>query len=273
MKAGDIIRLLERLGVQPSRKLGQNFLIDPNTLRLIVAAARPEPHELILEIGPGTGVMTSALLEAGSDVIAIEFDARLAAWLREHHDGDSRIQIVEGDACRVDFESLVNGRSYRCVANLPYAVSSIIVGRFLEATNRPTRLTLLLQREMAERLAATSNNKTYGALTVRTQAMYKVKLERIVPPTVFFPPPDIDSAIVTMTPNEQVLPTHEVKPFGDMVRLGFSQRRKRLVKLLSSAYSKSDLELAWSELGFDDGARAEHLTVDDYLNLFRSLQR
>ena len=268
MNVSELLPLLNRLGVKPSRKLGQNFLIDGNTLRVIVQAAAPAPERLVVEIGPGTGVLTRELLAAGVQLVAIEFDARLADYLRtELVPQQPALTLVQADACRVDFDALTAGRSWDCIANLPYAVSTVILTRLLSAANRPRRLTILLQLEMAERLAASANSKDYGALTVRTQALYDVHLVRRIHPTVFYPPPAIESALVTLSPTASFAPPADWQSFNDFVRHAFTQRRKMLPKILRGVYPADRIAAAFAELGFSLESRPDTLTVAQYLAL------
>ena len=272
MNTSELGPLLQRLGVHPSRKLGQNFLVDGNTLRLIVQAAAPVPGELLIEVGPGTGSLTAALLAAGAEVIAIELDARLAAYLAEAYAAEPCCTLLHADACRVDYDELAAGRPWAVAANLPYAVSSVVLSRWLAAANRPTRLCLLLQLEMAERLAAAPGTKAYGGLSVRTQALYRVQLARRVPPSVFFPPPEVDSALVLLTPapGPAWSPAHW-HAFGELVKIAFAQRRKMLAKLLRAHYPADSVAAALAAAGVDPQARAEALTVAQYITLFTAL--
>lgn len=272
MNASELGPLLQRLGVHPSRKLGQNFLVDGNTLRLIVQAAAPTPGELLVEVGPGTGTLTAALLAAGAEVIAIELDARLVAYLGETVGREPRCRLLHADACRVDYDALTDGRPWAVAANLPYAVSSVVLSRWLAAANRPTRLCLLLQLEMAERLAAAPRTKAYGGLSVRTQALYQVQVARRVPPTVFFPPPEVESALVLLTPAPgPAWAPAQWQGFGELVKVAFAQRRKMLAKLLRAHHAADRVAAALAAVGADPQARAEELTVTQYVALYTSL--
>ncbi len=270
MKPSETIALLRRLGIQPSRKLGQNFLLDQNVLQRLVEIADVQRDNLVVEIGAGTGILTEALLETGVEVITIEYDVRLAKYLRKAMD-HPRLTLIEADACRLDFDHLTGGRPYACIANLPYSISSVVLSRLLELHNRPTGMCVLLQREMGERLAASPRTKSYGALSVRTQALYKVKIERIVPPTVFFPPPEVESAAVKLTARPDALSRETYLGFSTVVKLAFSQRRKMLHKMLKSAWPLPRLDAAFEALGIDQRVRAEELTVEQFIALHEAL--
>lgn len=160
----------------------------------------PQPGETVLEVGPGFGALTRKLLASGADVYAVEFDHRIAEYLRTHLEANN-FHLTEADACRVNYlELLPQGRPFRAIANLPYSISTIFIARMLDLPEPPEAMFFMLQREMGERLAAPVGTKDYGALSVRTQLRYEVKLEKIVPPEVFFPPPEVDSAIGLFPP-------------------------------------------------------------------------
>jgi 16S rRNA (adenine1518-N6/adenine1519-N6)-dimethyltransferase len=273
MKPSELLALLQRLGVQPSRKLGQNFLVDDNLLGAIVRAAQPPDGGLVVEVGPGTGMLTRALLAAGSEVIAVELDRRLAAWLRETFAAEPRLHLVEADACRVDYDELTRGRPYVCIANLPYAVSTVVLAKLLAAANRPQRLCVLLQLEMAERLAAAPGSKAYGALTVRVQAVYQVALVRRIPPTVFLPQPEVASALVALTPCAgPAWPAADWAGFSALVQAAFSQRRKMLGKVLRGHYDADRVAIALAAAGLTPDIRPERVTVAQFGTLYRALQ-
>lgn len=188
MNKQQLTAALESIGMRPGRGLGQNFLLDGNLLDYIVRLSAPGKGERILEVGPGFGALTSRLLKAGAEVYAVEFDHRIAEYLRTHIE-KGNFHLTEADACRVDYVELLENRPFRAIANLPYSISTIFIARMLDLPNPPESMFFMLQREMGERLSAVPGTKNYGALSVRTQLRYDVKLEKIVPPEVFFPPP------------------------------------------------------------------------------------
>ncbi len=271
MTKTELLHLLTRLDLQPSRRLGQNFLIDQNLLEAMVRLAAPKPGESILEVGPGTGVLTRHLLAAGSNVTAVEFDHRLAAYLRDEFQEAGNFRLVEADACRLNYDDLMGPDPYRCIANLPYAASSVLLANFLALCNPPVEMFVLLQREMAERLAAPPATKDYGALSVRIQMIYQVAIARRVPPSVFFPPPAVESAYVHLRLRD-TLPTLEFrKSAATIVRAAFSQRRKKLINLLKPHADAGRLERCFSDLGLPDDVRAEAVSVPIFQQLVEAL--
>lgn len=276
MTRTELIALLAELGVHPSRALGQNFLIDRNLLEWTVRAAAPQPGERILEIGPGTGVLTHGLLAAGARVTAVELDHRLADWLRGHFADQPRFELVEADACDVDYAALFGTEPYRCVANLPYAVSTVVLMRLLELDNPPQACLVLLQEEMADRLRAAPGSKAYGALSVLTQVRCRVEVLRRVPPQVFFPPPEVGSAFVRLSCRDAAAPLASrdaPDPLRTIVRLGFQQRRKQFRRLLAAHYPAAAIDVAFTALGLAPDVRAEALTPPQFVALAARLAR
>lgn len=253
--------------MRPSRVLGQNFLIDKNLLDYIVREAHPEPGEIVLEAGPGFGALTRLLLAAGAELYAIEFDRRLCDYLRNNIK-EPNFHLTENDACRVDIASILpEGRPFRAIANLPYAISSIFVGKLLDLPSPPVQMIFMLQKEMAQRLAARPGTKNYGALSVRSQQLYDVKLLRTVPPQVFHPRPEVDSALVKFEATGY-LPDFELrKRLCGIVRCVFAQRRKMLLKPLAAAYGREKVEAALQKAGISESARPAELDIKQYEQL------
>lgn len=261
MTQKDVIATLARLGLQPSRRLGQNFLVDTNLLAALVRAAAPQPGEQLLEIGPGLGGLTDHLLGAGARVTAIELDLRLADYLRQNYAGVANLRLIQADACDVDYDSLMGPDPYRCVANLPYSVSTVVIMRLLEAHNPPAALFILLQKEMALRLAAAPRTPEYGGISIVVQWHYEVSVLRRVPPSVFLPPPEVESAFVRFSRRPTPMVSDELRPTArELVRLGFSQRRKQMFKRLASRWPEAALHAAYAALGLPADVRAEALT-------------
>ncbi len=253
--------------MRPGRGLGQNFLLDNNLLEFIVRSANITPGETVLEVGPGFGALTEKLLRAGAELYAVEFDHRVCEFLREQHK-ESNFHLTEGDGCRVDYAELLGSDApFRAIANLPYAVSSVLIARFLELANPPQQMIFMLQKEMGERLAAQPGKGSYGALSVRVQQLYDVKILRIVPPEVFYPAPAVESALVAFELKECVPPPDIRKKLEKVVKLAFLNRRKQLGKVLKQHYSEDAIRSALAEVGHPWEIRPEKLTVDEFEKL------
>lgn len=273
MNKKELLATLESFGMRPGKILGQNFLIDNNLLDFIVRTASPEKDEIILEAGPGFGALTRPLLDAGAKVYAIEFDRRLCEYLRDNIKVPN-FHLIEGDACRVNIAEIIpEGKKFRAIANLPYSISSIFTARLLELPNPPEQMVFMLQKEMAQRLAAKPNTKDYGALSVRAQQIYNVKLLRKVPPQVFHPQPQVDSAIAGFTLREDhAVPSHEERiRLAGVVKMVFAQRRKKIFKPLVSSYGKENVETALEQLNISRDARPGELSVAQYEELAKLL--
>ena len=263
------MKQLERLGMRPGRGLGQNFLLDKNLLEWIVRKAAPQKDEHILEVGPGFGALTELLVATGAKVTAVEYDHRIAEHLRKRFAGAENLRLVEADACKVDYSELFPGDTpFRCVANLPYAISTVFIAKLCQLDNAPSSMLFMLQKEMGERLASPCNCKSYGALTVTTQSIFDVVLEKVVPPEVFYPPPEVDSALVSFTRhNKFTLSSEDRKHLSTMVRLLFNQRRKQMGKVLCNGYPKEKVQSVLEEMGIDHTERPDTVPVEKLVRM------
>jgi len=273
MNKKELLATLESFGMRPGKILGQNFLIDNNLLEFIVRTAAPAKGEIILEAGPGFGALTRPLLESGAEVYAIEFDRRVCEYLRDNIK-EANFHLVEGDACRVDIASIIpKGKSFRAIANLPYSISSIFVARLLELPEPPEQMVFMLQKEMAERLAAVPDTKDYGSLSVRAQQLYDVKILRKVPPQVFHPRPRVDSAIAGFTLRDsENIPSFDLRMrLNGIAKVAFAQRRKKIFKPLAAVYGLGNVEQALEKLNISSLARSGELSVKQYEDLAKLL--
>ena len=265
MKLSDILATLREIRVSPAKTLGQNFLHDQNLARWIVDQAQITSDDYVVEIGPGLGALTRFILEKGAHVLAIEKDARLAGFLRTHFP-NQRLEILDSDALKFDPRSLFAHRTVKLLGNLPYNVSSALLLRFLEQPNPISLLLLMLQKEVAERLSASPSTHDYGALTLRVLLHHHVKYLRTVPATVFFPRPEVDSAVVRILPRDPLeLPQHDDQLLRRLVRAGFSQRRKQLRKLIREHIK--DWDTVSRRLNIGANARAEELSLPQWIAL------
>lgn len=252
----------------PLKRFGQHFLIDPNIVRKIVDLADIQPHETVLEIGPGRGILTRALCAKAQKVIAIEIDRQLAQTLgSEAPNLDLRI----GDALEFDYESLPPGTVV--VANLPYYVSTPLLFTLLESSQLIDRLILMLQTEVAQRLAARPGTKEYGALSVQAQYRATVTLAFRVSPHCFRPRPTVGSAVVLLrVKTTGSLDLHREKRFVRLVRSAFAHRRKTVLNSLrDEGYAADAVTAALAACGIATDRRAETLSLEDYLALTAAL--
>ena len=271
--------LLARHGLRPSRALGQNFLADPNTAHRIVRLAQIETGDRVLEIGPGIGSLTVALLEAGALVTALELDEHVIPALEETV-GTSAVRVVRGDALRVDFAEVLGtsasdeqagDRPWCMVSNLPYNVATPIVMRVLESVPTIASMLVMVQREVGERMAAGPGTKVYGAVSVKIAYYGHARVVGIVPPSVFVPAPKVDSALVRIVRHTEppVVVPSEAQLFA-LVRAGFGQRRKMLRGALRAALG-DDVEHLLELANIDGRARAETLTLEQWAALARAV--
>jgi 16S rRNA (adenine1518-N6/adenine1519-N6)-dimethyltransferase len=265
MKLSDIRATLQEIHVSPVKTLGQNFLHDQNLARWIVDQAQVTSDDYVVEIGPGLGALTKLLLEKGARVLAIEKDSRLANFLRERF-GHERLEILNIDALKFDERVLFSHRNAKLLGNLPYNISSALLLKFLAYPTAISLWLFTLQKEMAMRLSAKPTTHDYGALTLRIQLRHHAKYLRAVPATVFFPRPDVDSAVVRILPRDpRELPPHDEELLLELIRLGFSQRRKQLRKLLRERVN--DWDSLAHQVNIDPKARAEELSLLQWIAL------
>src|SRR5213596_702435 len=265
MKLSDIRATLQEIHVSPVKTLGQNFLHDQNLARWIVDQAQVTSDDYVLEIGPGLGALTKLLLEKGARVLAIEKDTRLANFLRAHF-GHERLEVINNDALKFDPRALLAHRQVKLLGNLPYNISSALLLKFLEQPSSISLWLLMLQKEVAMRLSASPSTHDYGALTLRVQLHNRVKYLRTVRATVFFPQPDVDSAVVRILPRDPLeLPARDDELLLRLIRTGFSQRRKQLRKLLRTRVP--DWDSVASHLDINPKARAEELSLNQWIDL------
>jgi 16S rRNA (adenine1518-N6/adenine1519-N6)-dimethyltransferase len=255
--ARQITELLNAHGLRPSRALGQNFVADANTVRRIVRLAGVQDGDRVIEIGPGLGSLTLALVEAGARVTAVELDKHIVPVLRDVLI-DTSAEVVHADAMDVDWDDIVP-RTERAVvvANLPYNVGTHIVTRLLERAPQVERIVVMLQREVGERLVANVGGDAYGALSVKVRYYAEPKMLGFVPPTVFVPKPDVESAIVELRRLPKPPTNADPTVLFDLVRAGFAQRRKMLRRSLSSNVAAQAFDCA----SIEPTARAEELDV------------
>lgn len=272
-------QILKRFDFSFSKALGQNFLIDGNVVRSIVAGAGVEKEDLVIEIGPGVGTLTEELSRKAKKVISIEIDKRLIPILEYTMMAYDNVEIINADAMEVDFEELLNQNpgynSVKLVANLPYNVGTAIVANILENNIGFESMTVMLQKEVSDRMVAAPGSKQYGSLSVLVG--YKANASAVlrVPKTVFIPKPKIDSMVVRLD-----LKHDKPEPYEDLmfklVRAGFNQRRKTITNSLTSGeadITKEELREVLEKLNLSEKLRAENLSVEDFKALAKELMK
>jgi len=250
----------------PIRKsLGQHFLTDPRILQRIADAVALAPGETVVEIGPGRGSLTDALLARAARVIAVEVDRKLAELLRERYANEPRLTIVEADVLTVSFGDIAGG-PYALAGNVPYYITTPILFQALRPP-RASRSVFLVQREVAARMAAPPGDDDYGALSVNIQALADVELLFRIPSGAFNPPPRVDSAVVRVTPRAKpvVAPGME-EPFRTFVQAAFALRRKQMRRVVRTVAKRSaqEAESALASCGIDPDARPETLSAAQF---------
>lgn len=264
-------KLLHRLQLRPSKRLGQSFLVDPDAADSALSAVFASNPSGVIEIGAGLGALTLSLVNLNCPVTAIEVDSRLAAHLREAFRGDDRISIVQADVLKVDLSGLAlsmgPGRIV-VVGNLPYSVSSPILGRLVETRGAIHLAIVMLQSEVADRISSPPGSRTYGAMSVLLQSVAEIRVLRTVPASSFFPQPEVASSLVALTFHEGVVPKHLRGQFELVVKTAFLNRRKILHNTLAALPGlNGDCSDVLKDAQIDAGLRAEQLSCEDFVSI------
>ncbi len=267
LSPADTRELAQRLGVAPIKSRGQNFLIDPNMARWIVSQLEITENDAVVEVGPGAGSLTAHLVGQVRKLILIEFDARLAAALKERFKDDASVEVHHEDAVKFDGRQLFKHRPLKFLGNLPYSCGGAILKNLLSRPHPFDRAVIMLQKEVIDRLAAKPGTKDYGILSLRTQANWEVQPLRTVPPEAFYPQPKIDSSVAVLRPRTSGLPVFDYRLFDELIRRGFAQRRKQLKKQLPDGPPWEEITEA---LGVTATVRGEELTLAQWVDLTRA---
>jgi 16S rRNA (adenine1518-N6/adenine1519-N6)-dimethyltransferase len=283
MKLSEMKQVLAECDIQLTKSLGQNFLHDANQLRRIVEKAELTAGDKVLEIGPGLGPLTDLLLARAAQVFAIETDVRLVKILRQRFSqalasplaaahGRPQLELLQDDALDLLRREKRNWEGWKLVANLPYSVASPILIELAEGSPGPDRMVATLQIEVARRLVATASDPDYGILSLLVQVSYLPQGWFKIPATCFFPSPGVDSACISLVRRkEPLLEAAQRMTYSRLVKLGFSQRRKMLMKRLKSEWKPEKVESLFRELGISAQARAEEVSLEQFVALARLL--
>ncbi len=270
------INILKKYNFSFQKKYGQNFLIDPNVLGKIVAAAEIGREDCVLEIGPGIGAMTQCLAESAGEVVAVEIDSHLIPILEETLADYSNVTVIHQDILKTDISGIAGekngGRPIKVVANLPYYITTPIVMKLLEDGAPIKSITVMVQKEVAERMQVGPGTKDYGALSLAVQYYAKPEIVANVPPNCFIPRPKVGSAVVRLTRYEEPpVKAEDEKRMFSLIRAAFNQRRKTLANGLANAselgVSREQVQAALERMGLPAAARGETLTLEQFARL------
>ena len=278
-------RRMREVGIQPDRRHGQNFLIDLNLIELIATSAKLDENDVVLEVGTGLGSLTGRMAPRAGHVVTVEIDADLAALAQAELSNYSNITFLQQDALRnknniddhvrdtvLEKIAEVEGRRLKLVANLPYNIATPLISNLLHWETTPSMMVVTIQKELADRIMAVPSTKDYSALSIWVQSLADIERIRELPPSVFWPPPKVDSAIIRIVPDPQKrarIP--DVKFYHHFVRSLFFHRRKYLRSVLNSAFKneleKSDVDDVLDSSEFSADMRAEQLPVEQIQQL------
>ncbi len=273
--------VLAKYNMSAKKKFGQNFLIDSHVLEGIVEAAGVTDEDLVLEIGPGIGSLTQYLAEAAGKVVAVEIDKTLLPVLADTLSEYDNVTVINQDILKVDLDEIVSengGRPIKVVANLPYYITTPIIMKLFESRARIESITVMVQKEVADRMAAGPGGKDYGSLSLAVGYYAKAVTVMDVPPSSFIPQPNVGSAVVNLSRYaEPRVKVQDEKRLFEIVRTAFNQRRKTLSNSLSNnpalGVSRQEVADALLKMGVDEKARGEILTLEQFAELSDILQR
>ena len=267
MNDGEIKEILSTTGVTPSKKMGQNFLCDEKVCRDLVDQLHPQPEDIVVECGPGTGSLTEHLLGRVKRVILVEFDGRLAEFLKDKYSDRDDVEVHHADGAKFDTRNLYKYGPIKLLGNLPYSSGGVIIRNFMKRPTMVVRASLMLQKEFVDRILASPRTKDYGVLTLRMQSEWDCREAFIVPPEALTPKPLIDSSVMVCVPKKaNALPIYDARLFDELARRGFSQRRKQIKNQLPDTLAWADVA---EKLGLKVTARAEEISLEDWVEITR----
>ena len=262
------------------KKFGQNFLIDSNILESIVSAADITKDDFVLEIGPGIGTMTQYLCEAARQVVAVEIDKMLIPILKDTLSEYDNVEVINQDVLKLDIKALAqeknNGKPIKVVANLPYYITTPIIMGLFESKVPIESITIMVQKEVADRMQTGPGSKDYGALSLAVQYYADAKVQLNVSASCFMPRPNVDSAVIKLTAHEKPVVDVDETLMFKVIRASFNQRRKTLVNGLKNSseldYTKEEIVQAIKAIGKEENIRGEKLTLEEFAALSNSLK-
>lgn len=268
-------RIMRTNSIFAKKSFGQNFLIDDNILQNIVKAANVTQEDTVIEIGPGLGNLTHYILQEKANVIAFEIDNDMIDILNDRFVGNTGLKIVNKDILKVDLkEYITENKKVKIIANLPYYITTPIIFKLLEHRKNIQSITIMIQKEVAERIVSTPQSKDYGVLTINTNYLADVEKLFNVPNTSFIPAPNVTSSVIQIVPNtekEEKLGIKNEEIFKDLVKKAFSSRRKKLSNSLCNTgingMTKQDIDEMIAKVGLNPNCRAEEISIEDYVKM------
>lgn len=276
------VDIMRRYDIKMKKSLGQNFLIEPQILDKMIETGQIDRHTTVIEIGPGIGALTEFLARNAKEVIAFEIDSRFVEILKDTLSDYDNVTIHHQDILKVNFndpiyQNLHDAERLVVVANLPYYITTPIIMNLIESNLKFDQLVMMMQKEVAERMTATVNTKSYNSLTLAIQNTMDAKIAFIVPKSVFIPQPNVDSAVLSLTRLEHpIAEVDNLEKFHHLIQICFVQRRKTIWNNLRNAAKDLDLSVEQLETALDQAQiekarRAESLTLEDYQRLYNAI--
>lgn len=276
-------KIMNKYNIKANKRFGQNFLIDDNILENIIISSDISKEDLVIEIGPGLGNLSEYILNNSKFAILIEIDKNMEKILNDRLEKYNNYILINDDILKIDIDKLIekielkNNTKYKnvkVVANLPYYITTPIIFKLLQDSNRITDITVMVQKEVAERMVAKQKSKAYGILTIMVEYLSDASIEIIVPNTSFIPAPDVTSAVIKLIKNKKYSVNNE-ELFFKLIHNAFAQRRKKLSNSLESTHfmnmNKSEIEELLIKNNINLNTRAEELNINDYINIINSL--
>lgn len=276
-------KIMNKFNIVANKRYGQNFLIDDSILENIVNASDIEKEDLVIEIGPGLGNLTEYLLNAAKHVLLIEIDPKMITVLEDRFKDVKNYTLLNEDILKVNVDELVKDieeknnvkfNKVKVVANLPYYITTPILFKLLEDENSISDITVMVQKEVAERMVAKPKSKEFGILTLMVDYFSNANIEVIVPNSSFIPEPGVVSAVIRLEKNRKYKVTNE-KVFFELIHKAFAQRRKKMINSLTSTnfnnMSKQDIEELFSKCKLDFNTRAEELEIEEFINIVNNI--
>jgi len=266
-------KIMRTNSIFAKKSFGQNFLIDDNILENIVTSANVTQQDTVIEIGPGLGNLTHYILAKNAKVIAFEIDNDMIDILNDRFN-NSNLEIINKDILKVDLEEYIKDKKVKIIANLPYYITTPIIFKLLEYRKNIHSITIMIQKEVAERITAIPHSKDYGVLTINTNYLANVEKLFNVPSTSFIPAPNVTSSVIQIVPNElkeKKLGIKDEEVFKELVKKAFSERRKKLSNSLYNTgikgMTKQEIDDMITKIGLNSNCRAEEVSIEDYVKM------